>query len=140
LLGELPVHVQLRLPDEPRGSPEIDSVVALSVALNSTPGRVVTRPSYCLVNSEIICQRQLVGWSLSKTSKPYSMQTASLNDLLGMGETPDLGAQIAAELAYLHYIFARADEFYRYYREALLNLESNRDKPKPSEWIPITTS
>jgi hypothetical protein len=66
------------------------------------------------------------------------MQTTPSNDLLGMRGTPDLSAQIAAELAYLHYIFARADEFYRYYREALLNLERHRDKPKPSEWIPLS--
>jgi hypothetical protein len=84
----------------------------------------------------IICQWWAGG--LSKTSKPHSIQTAPSNDLLRMGGTPDLGAQIAAELAYLHYIFARADEFYRVYREALLNLESNRDKPKPSEWIPLS--
>jgi hypothetical protein len=55
-----------------------------------------------------------------------------------MGGTPDMGAKITAELAYLHYIFARADEFYRVYREALLNLERHRDQPKPSEWIPIS--
>jgi hypothetical protein len=51
---------------------------------------------------------------------------------------PDLGAKIAAEFAHLHRIFARADEFYRYYREALLNQECQRKKPKPTEWIPIS--
>ena len=50
----------------------------------------------------------------------------------------DLGAIVAAELAEVRQIFTKADEFYRFYREALLNLECNRDKPKPSEWIPIS--
>ena len=79
-----------------------------------------------------------VGWLSIKTSKPDSIQITPLNDLLGMGGTPDMGAKITAELAYLHYIFARADEFYRLYREALLNRERNRDQPKPSEWIPLS--
>jgi hypothetical protein len=41
-----------------------------------------------------------------------------------MGDpVPDLGAQVAAQLAELHRIFRKADELYRYYREALLNEE-----------------
>lgn len=58
--------------------------------------------------------------------------------LPGMESTLDLGAKVTAELAYLHAIFLKADEFYRLYREALLNLESNRDKPRSAEWIPLS--
>lgn len=53
-------------------------------------------------------------------------------------EARDLGATIAAELAYLRYLLKGADEFYRYYRESLLNAECNRGKPQPKEWIPIS--
>jgi hypothetical protein len=45
---------------------------------------------------------------------------------------------IAADLAHLHYVLMRADEFYRYYREAIMNLECNRGKTKPKEWIPLS--
>jgi hypothetical protein len=50
----------------------------------------------------------------------------------------DLGATVAAELAQVRQIFTKADEFYRYYREALLNMERNRNVRKPTEWIPIS--
>jgi hypothetical protein len=54
------------------------------------------------------------------------------------GHGSDTARIIAADLAYIHYLFTTADEFYRYYREALLNLEGNRNQPKPTEWIPIS--
>ena len=50
----------------------------------------------------------------------------------------DFGAKTAAEFAELHEVFRKADEFYRYYREALLNEEGNQDQSKPAEWIPIS--
>jgi hypothetical protein len=53
-------------------------------------------------------------------------------------DDPDWGARATSDLAYIHYLFTCADEFYRVYRESLLNLECNRAKPKPKEWIPIS--
>ena len=53
-------------------------------------------------------------------------------------EKPDPGAQVAAELAFLRVLLAGADEFYRTYREMLLNGEADRDEPKPVEWIPLS--
>ena len=53
-------------------------------------------------------------------------------------EVLDIGSQTAADLAHIHDLCAKADEFYRYYREALLNLGCNREKPRPTEWIPIS--
>ena len=53
-------------------------------------------------------------------------------------DAPDHGTQVAAEIAYVQYLFQRADEFYRMYREALLNGERNRDKPRPVEWVPLS--
>jgi len=50
----------------------------------------------------------------------------------------DLGAGTAADLGQIHDLFTRADEFYCWYREALLNLKSNQDVPKPIEWVPIS--
>jgi hypothetical protein len=51
---------------------------------------------------------------------------------------PDLGAQTAAQLAELRHLFRKADEFYRYYREALLNEKWHHDQPRPMEWIPLS--
>ena len=51
---------------------------------------------------------------------------------------PDPGAQIAAELAFLRFLLAGADEFYRTYREMLLNGKGHQDEPKPVEWIPLS--
>ena len=66
-------------------------------------------------------------------------KSQTLAHLLIVGtQNRDLGAAIAAELAQVHQIFTKADEFYRCYREALLNLERHRDVPKPAEWIPIS--
>ena len=53
-------------------------------------------------------------------------------------EIRDRGAQVSEELILIRSIFLRADEFYRLYREALLNLECNRDQPRPIEWIPLS--
>ena len=50
----------------------------------------------------------------------------------------DLGARTAVDLTQIHDLFTRADEFYRWYREALLNRKRNQDVPKPTEWIPIS--
>ena len=49
-----------------------------------------------------------------------------------------MASETTADLAEVHRIFQVADEFYRSYREALLNLERNREEPKPAEWIPIS--
>jgi hypothetical protein len=50
----------------------------------------------------------------------------------------DLGAVVAAKVAQVRQIFTKADAFYRYDREALLNREHHRKELKPTGWIPIS--
>jgi hypothetical protein len=57
---------------------------------------------------------------------------------MGNNYSIDRARIVAADLARIHYLFTRADEFYRYYREALLNREWDRKEPMPQEWIPIS--
>lgn len=75
-----------------------------------------------------------------KTSECYRASPGPFQRLLDVQQQKalDFVAKTAMEFAYIHYMFQKADEFYRYYREALLNHESNWNEPKPVEWIPIS--
>jgi hypothetical protein len=75
----------------------------------------------------------------SKTVNPTASGIAFLLHPFGVDQkAPDFAARLAADLAYIHHLFTKADEFYRYYRQALLNREWGQDEPKPTEWIPVS--
>jgi hypothetical protein len=77
--------------------------------------------------------------SPSKLVKPIARASQTLLHLLTVEhKNGDLGAAVAAELAQVRQIFTKADEFYRYYQEALLNRERHRKELKPTQWIPIS--
>jgi len=76
---------------------------------------------------------------MSQNSKIRSECIRSfLNAVSSREEIGDFGATLAAELAYIHFLFKGADETYRLYWKALLNGKYHLDALVPTEWIPLS--